>query len=202
MSRGRGRISSIDRLPEAAADDIVWVNQQLYQRTRDGQDILAEFNERLAAKGLGPISPAAFSRKSTRLAAAQRRMQEARAMFAGLSDEFTAGDVDDNTLILGEFIKALIQELVDDQAGMKSPKEAMELAKAYQATVSAQKMSSDRRLKLEAELQDKTDAAVEKVAQAATEAGLSAAVIEQLRRDFLGVRPKKADEPAGKAASK
>lgn len=57
----RRRLSSIDMLPEEAADDIVWATQQLAQRTRTQQDILFELNDRLEAKGIevsrNPPSP-------------------------------------------------------------------------------------------------------------------------------------------------
>jgi len=181
---GRGRLSSIDLLPEEAADDVLWACQELYARQRPIGDIHVDFNERLAVKGIDPISRTAFYNKSFRLAAAQRRMREAREMFAGLADEFTAENVDENTIVLGEFIKTLIQELVDDASGLKSPKEAMELARAYQATVMAQKISTDRRLKLMTELETKTVEAVEKVAR---ERGLSDDTVEEIKARILGV---------------
>lgn len=188
--QGRGRVSSIDRLPEDAADDVVWACEQLYQRSRDQQDILAEFNERLAAKGLGPISRSAFGRQATRLAAAQRRMRESRAMFEGLSSEFTAASVDENTIILGEFIKTLITELVDDSAGRKSPKEAMELARAFHATVSAQKVSAERRMKIEAEAKAKMLKAVDEAVAGAETAGAGVGgqeLIRKIREDIYGI---------------
>ncbi|WP_018701412.1 DUF3486 family protein [Amorphus coralli] len=181
---GRGRLSSIDLLPEEAEDDIVWACQELAARKRTQEDIRFELNDRLEAKGLEGISKSAFNRKAMRLAAAQRRMSEARAMFDGLASQFTAEDVDENTVILGEFIKTLIVELVDDQSGTKTPKQAMELARAFHATVSAQKISTDRRRKIEAEFAAKASKAVEDAGKAA---GLSADRIAQLRREFLGV---------------
>ncbi|TXN71642.1 phage protein Gp27 family protein [Methylobacterium sp. WL6] len=191
----RRRLSSIDMLPEEAADDIVWATQQLAGRERTQADILDELNERLTVKGLETISKSAFSRHSVNRAAAQRRMQEARAMFAGISSEFTAADVDENTVILGEFIKTLIIELVGDGAGVKKPKDAMELAKAFQATVSAQKISTDRRQKVEAEIQAKlakaTDAAIDVVAQ---EKGLTTDTVRGIKERILGLRLPK---PAG-----
>lgn len=188
---GRGRLSSIDLLPEDAADDVLWACQELYLNKRTQDEIRDDFNARLVAKGLDPISRSAFSRKAMRLSGAQRRMRDGRAMFEGLASEFTAQDVDQNTIVLGEFIKTLIQELVDDQSGLKDPKQAKELAQAYQATVSAQKISTDRRQKLENEFAQKTEKVI---ATVGIEAGLSAERIAQLRRDFLGVRdqPKKA----------
>jgi len=159
---GRGWLNSIDQLPEEAADDVLWVNQELYARKRDIGDLHLEFNERLAAKGIDPISRTAFYNNSSRVSAAQKRMRQAREMFAGLATEFTAENVDENTVVLGEFIKTLIQELVDDASGLKSPKEAMELARAYQATVMAQKVSTERRQKLQDEAKAQALAAMEK----------------------------------------
>lgn len=184
---GRGRLSSIDLLPEEAGDDVVWACQELYARARPIGDIHIEFNERLAAKGIDPISRTAFYNKSLRLAAAQRRMRESRAMFEGLANEFTAENVDDNTIVLGEFIKTLIQELVDDAAGRKDPKQAMELARAYQATVSAQKISTDRRLKIQKEFAEKTAEAVEAVA---AKEGISEAGVQEILSKVLNVRIK------------
>ncbi|KQO53083.1 phage protein Gp27 family protein [Methylobacterium sp. Leaf85] len=192
----RRRLSSIDMLPEEAADDIVWATQQLAQRTRTQQDILFELNDRLEAKGIEGVSKSAFSRHSVNRAAAQRRMQEARAMFEGVSSQFTAADVDENTIILGEFIKTLIIELAGDGAGVKTPKDAMELARAFQSTVSAQKISSDRRQKVEAEMQARlekaTDTAIDAVAQ---EKGLSGDTVRGIKERILGLKLPKPAAP-------
>ena len=188
---GRGRLSSIDLLPEEAGDDIVWACQQLAERTRAQTDILFELNDKLEAKGIEPISRSAFNRKAMRLAAAQRRLSEARAMFEGLSEQMTAKDVDENTIILGEFIKTLIVELVDDQSGPKTPKQAMELARAFHATVAAQKISSDRRKMLEELFAAKTTQAIDRVAK---KHGLTRETVDRLRAEFLGISsPKKAE---------
>lgn len=181
------RLNSVDLLPAEAEDDVVWVCQELASRKRTRLEILVEFNERLTEKGIKPISRSAFYRAAVERAAAVTRVQRAREMFKGIASQFTAEDVDENTIILGEFIKTLIIELVHDGAGAKDPKQAMELARAFQATVAAQKISTDRRQKLQAEFAKRTEATIEKVAR---EGGLSADVVAQLRRDFLGVRPK------------
>lgn len=184
---GRGRLNSLDLLPEEAADDVVWACQQLALRTRTTADILFEFNDRLTAKGLETVSRSAFYRAAAQRSAAQRRMQDARAMFEGIASQFTASDVDENTIILGEFLKTLIVELVSDAGGNKSPKEAMELARAYHATVAAQKISSDRRRILEAEFAAKTETAIEQVVK---EGGLSKERAAEIRRAVLGARPR------------
>lgn len=181
---GRGRLSSIDLLPEEAEDDIVWACQELYARTRTQEDIRFELNDRLEAKGIEPVSRSAFNRKAVRLAAAQRRMQDARAMFEGLSEQFTAEDVDQNTILLGEFIKTLIVELVGDDSGEKTPKQAMELARAFQATVAAQKISTERRQKIEADFAAKAGKAIDQVAQVK---GLTADTVEEIKSKVLGV---------------
>lgn len=185
MARGRGRLSSIDLLPTEAADDVLWANQELYARQRPIAEIFEEFNERLTAKDIEPISRTAFYNRSLKIAAAQTRMREAREMFAGLATQFTADDVDENTVILGEYLKTLIQELVDDAAGAKTAKDAMELARAYQATVMAQKVSTDRRLKLQAEMASKTEEAVREVGK---QQGWSEDSVDAALAKVLGVQ--------------
>lgn len=182
---GRGRLSSIDLLPEEARDDIVWACQQLNARQRTQADILFELNDRLEAKGLDGISRSAFNRKAMRLAAAARRMDESRHMFEGLARHLTPERVDDSAVILGEFLKTLIFELMEEGSGDRSPKEAMELARAYLAAIQGQRLSADRRRKLEAEFATRTEKAIDTVAK---QAGLSADRAAQIRREVLGVR--------------
>ena len=59
---GRGRLSSIDLLPEEAEEDVVWALEQLRARNLPQTVILAEFNERLADKGIEAISKSSWSR--------------------------------------------------------------------------------------------------------------------------------------------
>lgn len=181
---GRGRLSSIDLLPEEAEDDIAWACQELAANKRTIDDIHQEFNERLVEKNIDPISRTSFHRKAFKLARAQRRMAESRAMFEGLAPQFTADNVDDSNVVLGELIKTLIQELVLSET-VVDPKGAMELARAYQATTGAMKVSSDRRQKVNAENAAKARKAVTEVGKAA---GLSAERISELNRKLLGVR--------------
>ena len=49
---GRGRLSSIDLLPDEAEPEVVWALEQLRDRKLPQTAILAEFNERLADKGI------------------------------------------------------------------------------------------------------------------------------------------------------
>lgn len=193
MAKGRGRLSSIDLLSAEAADDVLWANQQLYIRERPISEIHAEFNARLAAKGIEQISRTAFYNRSLRIAAAQTRMRQSREMFAGLASEFTAEDVDESTAILGEFLKTLIIELTDDAAGVKKPKDALDLARAYQATVMGQKVSTDRRIKLQAEAKANAVAAMEKaIGQVAASGTVNGdEVLRKIREEVYGIFEKK-----------
>ena len=83
--QGRGRLSSIDQLPDACEPDIVWALEQLEARKEHSNTILREFNARIADKGAGKISPQAWSRWSIRKALQLRRMQEGRAIMSGTS---------------------------------------------------------------------------------------------------------------------
>lgn len=182
-STGRGRLSSLDLVPEEGRNDVIWALGELNKRERTQADILFELNDRLAVHGIEPISRSAFSRVSIRTAHAARRISEARAVFAGIADQFTPESIDENSIVLGEVIKTLILELLDDPD--QTPKGAMELSRAFLATIQAQRMSSDRRQKLQAELAAKTAQAVDRVGQ---RQGLSAEMVDQIKAQILGVK--------------
>ena len=191
----RGRLSSLDLVPEAGQDDIVWAMGELNQRKRTQSDILDELNGRLVDKGLDLISKSAFNRKAVAVAKAGWRMAESRAIFAGIAEYLTPESIDDSNIALGEFIKTLIAEIVSQHDGLGA-KEAKELSQAFQAVSTGQKLSFERRVKSKKEERDEAQAAARQtadaVAKVATEAGLSAERVAQLRREFLGVRPKPA----------
>lgn len=134
----------------------------------------------------------AFNRYSTRLAEMTRRLEQTREIAGAISDRFDAATSDDLTLIAAEAIKTLVFELLQEggEAGL-DPKGAMQLAGALYRATQAQGVSTTRRLKVEKEFEEKAEAAIEKVAG---EMGASAERIAQLRREFLGVRPKKKDD--------
>lgn len=181
---GRGHLSSIDKLPDEAAEDVTWAVGQLALRKETQEDIREQLNKRLAAKNIDPISRSAFNRRAIRLSAVQNRLAESRALFEGIAPQFTAERVDDSNIILGELIKTLIQELlVDDTA--RNPKGAMELASAYGKTVSAMNVSSQRRAQLQAEMAAKASKAVDLVAK---EKGMSRDMVEAIKSRVLGVK--------------
>ena len=189
----RGRLSSVDLLPEEAQDDVVWAVGELNQRGRTAADILDGLNQRLALKGIEPISKSAFNRKSVKLAAMSHRLNEARHIFAGIAPQLTPERIDENTLVLGEFIKLLIFELVQDDGSAIGTKGAMELARAHLAVIQSQKVSADRRSRLEAEFIGKAAKAIDQVGK---RKGLSEEVLQDLRRDLFGVAAPRAEERA------
>lgn len=192
MASGRGRLSFWDTLPDWAEPVRIWAAEQLNDSKLTQLEILDEVNNRLRAaawaEGITADVPQAsrssLNRLAMKLAEIGRRMRDAKAMYEGLSSQFDHQTVDESSIVLGEFLKTLVLELTATGAA-KTPKDAMSLAGAYHKTISGQKISADRRRKLEEAFVEKTEAVIERVA---TEAGLSADRAAQIRRDVLGVR--------------
>jgi len=192
MASGRGRLSFWDTLPDWAEPVRIWASEQLNENKLTQLEILDEVNKQLRAAAwaegvtadVPQASRSSLNRMAMKLAAIGRRMREAREMYAGLAAQFDAADVDESSIVLGEFLKTLITEL-NAEGVAATPKAAMELASAYRSIISGQKISADRRRKLETELAAKTDQAIERVAK---EAGLTEERAAQIRREVLGLR--------------
>jgi len=165
MAEGRGRLSSLDLLPDEAQDDIVWAMGELNKRQRTQADILFELNDKLAVKGIEGISKSAFNRKAMRVANAARKISERRALFEGIAPQFTPERIAEADIVIGELIKILITELLDRDAGEFDPKGAMELARAFKHTIEGQRLSGDAKRRAIAEFDKKVGAAVETVAK-------------------------------------
>lgn len=204
MSKGRGWLSSIDRLPDACSQIVTWASQELANLDRTQLDIYAEFKRKLIAlqgeEGIDFDIPSyrSFSRYSVRLADLSKSIEKARNIANTLADRFDATGSDDLTIIAGEAIKALMLETVMMSTnGRLTPKSAMELATALKQVAAAQASSANRRLKLEADAKLKQveanmKANAEKALDTlASEPGISKAAIARARAEFLGVRPKK-----------
>lgn len=201
MAAYRGRLSFWDTLPDWAEPARLLASKLLNENKLTQLDILDQVNGELRRLGWeeGVTDPpqasrSSLNRLSMKLAGLSQRMRDARAMFEGLSAHLDHDQVDESSIILGEFLKTLVLELNVDGAAT-DPKGAMELARAYLAAVQGQKISADRRAKLQREYEAKTAKVIDTVAK---EAGLSKETISKLRREFLGVRPKKGSgEEAG-----
>lgn len=182
---GRGQLSSIDTLPDEAEPDIVWALEQLRERTMPQTAILDEFNSRLADRGIGRVSKSAFNRWSVRKAIQYRRMDEVRAITADIASALGTDGADQVTVAIAEMVKVAIYESLEGNLG---PKQIMEISKALGSVVSAQKVSSEHRARLEARVAAQVEEAADRAGAAAAEAGLSADRVAQIRRDVLGVR--------------
>lgn len=180
---GRGKLSSLELMPDEAGDDIRWALGELNKRQRTQADILFELNDRLAVIGLGPVSKSAFNRASMRLSDRARRIAERQQIYAGVAESLTPEAVAKNDLILGEFLKTLIDELLDSDE--VSPKGAMELSRAYRDVIHGQHQSARATAEAEAKLAKRTAAAIDAVAKVK---GLTADTVTEIKSRILGVQ--------------
>ena len=184
--RGRGRLDSLEQLPEEAQDDVFWAVGQLNERRRSTADILFEFNDRLAVKGIGPVSKSAFYRRSARLAKRSRQLEERRYIYAGIAEKLSPERIAKDNIVLGEFLKTLIDDLLDGDG--LTPKNAMELARAYKETIATQTQSAEHRRKAEEEAKAKLMKVVDDAAGAVGgEKPDGLAVIKKIREEIYGI---------------
>jgi len=141
---GRGRLSTIDLLPDEAEADVVWALEQLRANKLPQTAILIEFNERLADRGIEPISKSAWSRFAVRKAIQFRKLDEVQRMSAELVGSLGTEGPDQVTVAVAEMLKlAMFQQLEGDI----STKGIMELSRALQSAVNAQKAAAEARRK-------------------------------------------------------
>lgn len=191
---GRGRLSAIEMLPEAASPVIAWANEELRDRDRTQLDIYDEFcakleeleREHRGELALSIPSFSAFNRHSIKLATLARRLDETREITGALAEKFDAGASDNLTVIAAEAIKTLIFELLTSagESGV-DPKGTMNLANALRAAAQAQGISTARRQKVEAEFAKDVETAVDTVVKSK---GMTAEMAEAIKSQILGVR--------------
>lgn len=174
--QGRGRLNSVELLPEHADEAVRWAMDALAQREFPQTLILERFNEMLQALDppVEPISKSAFNRYSMRFAAQARRLAEAREMAATLAerlDDMPDGDVG---LMLGETIKALINDVLLD--GMVSG-ETPSMKNLVAAAEAVQRLEAARKHNIEAG--QKARQAVMRKAVEAIEEGVALGRIDQ-----------------------
>ncbi|PWE52143.1 hypothetical protein DEM27_32610 [Metarhizobium album] len=182
--RTRGRLDSLELLPDEAQDDVRWAVGQLNERRRSAADILFELNDRLEVKGIDPVSKSAFYRRSARLAKRSMQLEERRFIYAGIAEKLTPEEIAKSDIVLGEFLKVLIDELLDSD-GIE-PKGAMELARAYKDTIVAQRHSAEHRRKAEDEARGKLQEVAKEVGAVARKAGVTQETLDEINRR-LGV---------------
>ncbi|PTR11777.1 MULTISPECIES: phage protein Gp27 family protein [unclassified Novosphingobium] len=180
---GRGRLSTIDLLPDEAEADVVWALEQLRANKLPQTAILAEFNERLADRGIPPVSKSAWSRFAVRKAIQFRKLDEVQRMSAELVSSLGTEGPDQVTVAVAEMLKlAMFQQLEGDV----STKGIMELSRALQSAVNAQKASAEARRRLEEDVQARLQKAAEAVQEVGKKAGVSDETLAEINRR-LGV---------------
>ncbi|MDR6708156.1 hypothetical protein J2X73_002527 [Novosphingobium sp. 1748] len=181
---GRGRLSSIDLLPDEAEEDVVWALDQLRERKLPQNVILAEFNERLADRGIAPVSKSAWSRFAVRKAIQFRKLDEVQRISGELVASLGADGPDQVTIMVAEMIKlASFQALEKGDVPTKGIKE---LSQSLQAAVNAQRASAEHRRKAQEEVDKRISDAAAKVADLGKKGGVSPETLAEINR-ALGV---------------
>ena len=110
--RGRGRLSSLEMLPEAADEALAWANAELRERRMPQAEILRRMNAMLADHGIAPVSVGAFSRHSIRLAIEMRKLEATRAATTAVLDRLPKGERSDATQAAVELVKFRLAEMI------------------------------------------------------------------------------------------
>lgn len=187
MAEGRGRLSSIDLMPEEGQEDIQWAMEQLNARTMTQAEILSQLNGRLADKALPLISKSAFNRRSMRVASMNARYAERTAIVKAMAPSMTPEAMEEMDRVVGEILKMTILEVLDRDAGEVGSKGAMELARGYQAVIQGQAKSAEGRAKREKMFAEKVEKGIDAVAKAK---GLTPETADELKAKILGIEKK------------
>ena len=176
---GRGRLSSIDMLPDEAEPEVIWALEQLRERKMPQTAILTEFNARLADRGIGSVSKSSWSRYAVRKAIQFRKLDEVRRLTADIVSNLGTDGPDQVTVAVAEMIKVAAYELLEDGVNSKG---LQEVSRAVQTAVNAQKASAEARRKLEDDVEQrlaKARAAIEGVGK---KAGVSPETLAEINR--------------------
>ena len=178
---GRGRLSSIDMLPEEAAPDIVWASDALRDRTMPAKMIWQEFNARLADRGIAGVSLSAFNRYSVRKAIQFRELDQVGTISAELVTKLGLDGPDQVTVAVAEMLKVAAFQILE--GGDVGTKGLMELSRALASAVAAQKGSTEHRRQLQREHDEK----MEKAKAALIEAGKAMGTSEETLAKITGL---------------
>lgn len=195
---GRGRLSTIEQLPESADEAIAWANLELRERNMPQTEILNGFNARLADLGIKPVSKGAFSRYSVRVAIEARKLIASRQITDAVLSRMAPGERSDSTLAATELIKFRILEMI---MGEEEPDPkllaAATLALARLSTTALREAEGKRRHRKDelaeyerrraAEAEQAVAETADQAVKIATEAGLGADRIAAIRKGVLGL---------------
>ncbi len=185
--QGRGRLSQLDMLPEEAQADLLWLNQELRANTRPQVELLDIFNSRLAVHGIEPISKSSFSRYSVRKATQFRELDATMRMSRELADMLGTDSADKMTITLSNLLQVAAVKLIEAEGSSLAAKDLMELGRAAQAAIGAQKQSADYRRLLEREFAQKVEEAAKDVAKIGKAHGVSDEAMQKITNRLAGI---------------
>lgn len=182
--QGRGRLSTLEMLPEEADADLLWLNEELRDGKRPQVAILADFNARLADRGIGPISKGTFSRYTVKKARQWREYDERLRLSKALCEGMGPDGADTMTVAISERIKMATDEILS--RGNLTAKDVAALANANRAAVTAQRHSAELRRLLEGEFTERMKKAAKAVADVVAKAGVSDETMAEINRRLMG----------------
>lgn len=193
MAKGRGRLNSIQLLPEACGPTVAWALAEMNRTDRTLTDIYGEFVAKLEGverEYRGEVefkipSFSSFHRHSFNIAVATKRMADVREIAGSLFEQYDPEESDQLTIIATEAIKTLVFEIYMSRGDKVEAKDAQALANALRAAAQAQNVSSDRRRKVEAEFASKAKEAISTVQKAK---GLTQEAADEILSKILGVQ--------------
>ena len=180
--QGRGRLSSVDKLP----DDIrIYINDALRERRIEQVDILDEINAMLRARGKKQISKSAFNRYALNFEERVTKMRHAREAANAIVGKL---DVDRNTdlgLATTELVKTAVFDRVFNDQDDLDVDTINKLALAIQRL---EKASSDNDKRVAEIRRRAIEEAAEQVEETAIQMGQTAEQAQFWREKILGVR--------------
>lgn len=194
--RGRGPLSSIERLPPWAGPAVENARRALAEMKLTQIEIHERFNAELRTLAFQEgvtdppqISRSAFNRKSMRLAAMAQRLAETREIAGVLASRLEDGGDEDLTLMASETIKTIVFEALENAGEIKASALSAEMmanfALALKSAEQTKKVTADTKAMIEKRFAKQAEEAVERVAQAK---GLSPEVKRAFMAEVLGVR--------------
>lgn len=194
--RGRGPLSSWDRLPSWTAPAVERAKDALAKRELTQIEIHERFNAELRALGmeqgiLDPpqISLTAFNRRSMRLAAHAHRLEETREIASVLAARLEDGGDEDLTLMAAETIKTIVFEALENAgqigANALSAEMMANFALALKSAEQTKKITADVKLMVSKNLAKVAEEAIDRVS---AQKGLSPEVKQAFMAEVLGVR--------------
>lgn len=172
---GRGRLSSIDRLPTWCDEAVRTAFTLLKERAFTQIEILDKLNADIRAAAwaegiidheqIPQVSRSAFNRRSMRLAIIGRRLEETRAIAAVLTPKFDGESGERVALLLAQTIKSLTYEMLEGAGELKADGETAEMlmfaSRALKHAEEAQRISADTKARILREFTEKAEKAVD-----------------------------------------